>query len=77
MRHSRRETPGCVRFDTTGKSLRLIEILSSPRAKKISLPFFGNMCLYPRIPLRQEGRLAIVTTAKRVAMDALVLLDDQ
>ena len=48
----------------------LRELLSSPRAKNILLPFFGNMWFVLAIPPCQEGRLAIVTNVGRDAVDA-------
>ena len=53
-----------------GQITRVREFLSSPAAKNILLPFFGNMCFALDIPPCQEGRLAIVTNVGWDAVDA-------
>jgi hypothetical protein len=44
--------------------------VNQPWLQKISLPFFGIMCLSPAIPPRCEGRCASSRNARRDAMDA-------
>jgi hypothetical protein len=39
---------------------------SSPRAKNIYLPFFGNMWLVAQVPARDEGRYASSRTRARM-----------
>jgi hypothetical protein len=57
---------GCL----SGKSLRILKSLSSPRAKNIVIPFFRNMWFALTILPCQEGRLAIVTNVGWDAVDA-------
>ena len=67
LRYSRAFTLSCKVICPTGG---VGEFLSSPRAKNILLPFFGNIGLVVAIPPCQEGRLAIVTNVGRDAVDA-------
>jgi hypothetical protein len=56
----------------SGKSFSLIRSkshLSSPRAKNISLPFFGKSCAYPSCPASARGAKRVVTIVGRDAMD--------
>ena len=74
LRYSRAFTLSCKVICPTGG---VGEFLSSPRAKNILLPFFGNIWFVVAIPPCQEGRLAIVTNVGWDAVDAGSATDER
>ena len=46
----------------------MLILASSPRAKNISLPFFGNTCLYLAIPPRLKRDVRAIVTTREAGM---------